>query len=62
MALTGEYTILEQPEQAKDVGPTLVKRIPTGVADLDGIVKGGFPSGSTVLLWGDVGAGTQEFV
>ncbi len=38
-----------------------VRRIPTGVADFDSIVNGGLPSGSTVLLLGDVGAGAQEY-
>ncbi len=40
---------------------TLVKRIPTGVADFDSIIKGGFPAGSVVLLLGDMGAGQVEF-
>ncbi|MGI0149501.1 MAG: RAD55 family ATPase, partial [Thermoplasmata archaeon] len=35
--------------------------MPTGIADLDSIVNGGFPSGSTILLCGDVGAGMQEY-
>ena len=39
-----------------------VKRIPTGVADFDSIVKGGMPVGSVVLLLGDLGAGQQEYV
>jgi KaiC/GvpD/RAD55 family RecA-like ATPase len=38
-----------------------VKRIPTGVADFDAIIKGGMPVGSTVLLLGDLGAGQVEF-
>lgn len=38
-----------------------VKRIPTGVADFDTIVRGGLPAGSVVLLLGDVGAGQLEF-
>ena len=37
------------------------ERIPTGVADFDGIIKGGLPSGSVVLLFGDTGGGQQEF-
>ena len=62
MALTqdDELPLLTAP--TKIIDPTLIKRIPTGVADLDTIVEGGFPSGSTVLLWGDVGAGAQEYV
>jgi len=36
--------------------------VPTGVADFDSIVAGGFPSGSVVLLVGEPGAGQTEFV
>jgi len=39
----------------------LVDRIPTGVADFDSIINGGFPAGSVVLLIGDLGAGQVEF-
>ena len=39
-----------------------MKRIPTAVSDLDGIVEGGLPAGSTVLLLGELGAGNTEFV
>ena len=35
--------------------------IPSGVADFDSIIKGGFPAGSVVLLIGGVGAGQAEF-
>ena len=38
-----------------------LNRIPTGISSLDTIIKGGFPSGSLVLLIGDVGAGNREF-
>ena len=38
-----------------------VSRIPTGVADFDSIIQGGLPSGSVVLLLGDVGGGGLEF-
>ncbi|MDP2767944.1 MAG: ATPase domain-containing protein [Candidatus Methanoperedens sp.] len=43
---------------------TLVKlgRIPTGISSFDPIVRGGFPSGSLVLLLGEPGAGKTEFV
>jgi KaiC/GvpD/RAD55 family RecA-like ATPase len=37
------------------------RRIPTGVADFDSIIKGGMPSGSLVLLLGEIGAGATEF-
>ncbi len=39
-----------------------MKRIPTAVSDFDGIVEGGLPAGSTVLLLGELGAGNTEFV
>ena len=38
-----------------------VKRIPTGVADFDNIIRGGMPIGSVVLLLGDLGAGQYEY-
>ncbi len=38
-----------------------VQRIPTGVADFDSIIGGGLPTGSVVLLLGDVGGGGLEF-
>jgi len=62
MALTEDFQRSADSPPVKEVDPSLIRRIPTGVADLDSIVQGGFPSGSTVLLWGDVGAGMQEFV
>lgn len=36
-------------------------RIPTGIESLDPILRGGFPSGSLVLLLGQIGAGNFEF-
>lgn len=36
-------------------------RIPTGIYSFDSIIRGGFPSGSLVLLSGEVGAGNKEF-
>lgn len=62
MALTEDTPLLVDTPQTREIDPTKIKRIPTGVADLDSIVEGGFPSGSTVLLLGDVGAGMQEYV
>ncbi len=38
-----------------------MQRIPTGVSDLDSIIKGGVPAGSTVLLFGELGAGNIDF-
>jgi KaiC/GvpD/RAD55 family RecA-like ATPase len=40
---------------------SVAKSIPSGVADFDSIIKGGFPPGSVVLLVGDLGAGQMEF-
>lgn len=36
-------------------------RIATGIRSLDPIIKGGFPSGSFVVLLGEIGAGNIEF-
>ena len=36
-------------------------RMPTGIPSLDPVLEGGMPSGSVILLLGDVGAGGQEF-
>jgi KaiC/GvpD/RAD55 family RecA-like ATPase len=60
MPLRGQLS--QQSEEELQYDPVRVKRIPTGVADFDTIVKGGLPSGSLVLLMGDVGAGQQEYV
>src|SRR5574341_1217257 len=37
-------------------------RIPTGIESLDPILHGGLPSGSLILLLGEIGAGDFEFV
>jgi KaiC/GvpD/RAD55 family RecA-like ATPase len=37
-------------------------RIPFGVRQLDSIVNGGAPAGSVVLLAGEAGAGSREFI
>jgi KaiC/GvpD/RAD55 family RecA-like ATPase len=39
-----------------------VQTIPTGIASLDPILEGGVPTGSVVLLLGDIGGGNYEFV
>ncbi len=39
-----------------------MKKIPTGVSDLDAIIKGGVPAGSVVLLFTEIGAGGLEYV
>ncbi len=41
---------------------TKYKNIPSGVISLDSLIGGGFPSGSLVLLRGQIGAGHKEFV
>jgi KaiC/GvpD/RAD55 family RecA-like ATPase len=38
-----------------------LSRIPTGVDSLDNVLQGGLPSGSLVLLLGELGAGDFEF-
>jgi len=62
MALTRESIYSSVDALPEPLEPTRVKKVPTGVADVDSIVDGGFPSGSTILLLGDVGAGMQEYV
>jgi len=37
-------------------------RVPFGIKQLDGIVNGGAPAGSVVLLSGEAGAGSREFM
>jgi KaiC/GvpD/RAD55 family RecA-like ATPase len=62
MALTRESIYSSVDALPEPLEPTRVRKVPTGIADLDSIVDGGFPSGSTILLLGDVGAGMQEYV
>lgn len=38
-----------------------MKKIPTGISDLDAIIKGGVPAGSVVLLLTEIGAGGVEY-
>ena len=37
-------------------------RMPTGISSLDPVLDGGIPPGSVVLLEGEIGAGSHEFV
>ena len=38
-----------------------LKKNPTCIESLDPVLQGGFPSGSLVLLLGEIGAGEFEF-
>ncbi len=62
MALTHDAPYSSLGALPEEEDHTIVRKVPTGIADLDSIVDGGFPSGSTVLLLGDIGAGMQEYV
>ena len=62
MALPRESIYLSVDALPEPLEPTRIRKVPTGIADLDSIVNGGFPSGSTILLWGDIGAGMQEYI
>ena len=41
---------------------TARRAMPTGISSLDPVLEGGVPPGSLVLLLGDIGAGSSEFV
>lgn len=41
---------------------TTLSKMPTGIQSFDPVIKGGFPAGAFVLLLGEVGAGSQEFM
>src|SRR5438093_12349906 len=62
MALTRESAVFSVDALPAPTETMRVRKVPTGIADLDSIVDGGFPSGSTILLLGDVGAGMQEYI
>src|SRR5436853_1077048 len=62
MALTRESAVFSLEALPAPTPPMQVRKVPTGIADLDSIVNGGFPSGSTILLLGDIGAGMQEYI
>jgi KaiC/GvpD/RAD55 family RecA-like ATPase len=44
------------------MGVQAAGRMPTGISSLDPVLDGGIPPGSVVLLEGDIGAGSHEFV
>src|SRR5213594_3953002 len=60
--LTNERVYSSEETLNVSFDPLALRKVPTGIADLDSIVGGGFPEGSLVLLLGDIGAGTQEYV
>ncbi len=62
MALTGDAEAQPEDSFPPEPEPSSIHRIPTGIADLDAIVEGGFPEGSVVLLMGEEGAGMREYV
>src|SRR5437667_4057311 len=62
MALTRESAFLSVDALPEPLEATRVRKVPTGIADLDSIVDGGLPSGSTILLCGDVGAGWRSSI
>ncbi len=45
----------------KKVNRMKLSRIPTGIESLDPLLQGGLPSGSLVMLLGEIGAGEFEF-
>lgn len=56
------YIMLKQETIAKIIPPMgKLNKIPTGVVTFDPIIRGGFPSGSLILLLGEAGAGNMEF-
>lgn len=62
MPLTAERIYHSDETLNRRIDAFATPKVPTGIADLDSIVNGGFPAGSTVLLNGDIGAGMLEYV
>src|SRR2546422_10912793 len=60
MALPRESIYLSVDALPEPLERVRVRKVPTGIAHLNSIVDGGFPSGSTVLLWAALGGGVQE--
>ncbi|HET8846667.1 MAG TPA: ATPase domain-containing protein [Ktedonobacteraceae bacterium] len=50
---TGSAEVLAR----KDISPVLPERLPVGIAQLDAMLHGGLPAGSTTLLLGEAGTG-----
>src|SRR5207249_10985011 len=62
MALPRDSIYLSVDALLEPLERVRVRKVPTGIADLDSIVDCGFLSVSTILLWGDIGAGMQKYV
>ncbi|MEM2843318.1 MAG: ATPase domain-containing protein [Candidatus Bathyarchaeia archaeon] len=39
----------------------MVTRVKTGVEELDNVIEGGFPKGSLIILFGELGTGKTVF-
>jgi len=48
--------------EAREMQDIKNKKMPTGISSLDPILEGGVPEGSLILLLGNLGAGSHEFV
>src|SRR3989475_12424959 len=62
MALPRDSIYLSEDALPEQLERVRVRTVPTGIADLDSIVEGRFPTGSTILLSCDIGGGMQEYV
>src|SRR5947199_8474756 len=62
MALPRDSIYLSVDALPEPLERVRVRKVPTGIADLDSIVDGGFPSGARILLRGDIGVGMQGYV
>src|SRR5437879_13127586 len=62
MALPRESIYLSVDALPEPLERVRVRKVPTGIADLDSIVDGGFPRRSTILLWGDIEYEMQQHV
>jgi KaiC/GvpD/RAD55 family RecA-like ATPase len=53
---------MDVEEQLLQSEPEKRIRVPTGISSLDPVLDGGVPPGSMILLVGDIGGGSVEFV
>src|SRR3970040_1763603 len=60
MALTGERLYYSASATTIDADAIPTRKVPTGIADLDSIVAGGFAGGSLVQLVADIGVWIPE--